>query len=138
MPITPTVFPWRTNPVNPFKEKLNVDTAYSCRKPFKKKYKKILELYKYKEQGTYCNSFNDLFISEGKEFWIINNTSFVIKRIKVTLVPSIYNHTILFCDFLFLKLKKDIFLSLLYSLLWYNLIVALMCYLNCFLILGIC
>ena len=40
------------------------------------------ELYKYKEQGTYCNSFNDLFISEGKEFWIINNTSFAIKRKK--------------------------------------------------------
>lgn len=31
--------------LRPFKEKLNVDTAYSAHKPFKKKYQRILELY---------------------------------------------------------------------------------------------
>ena len=51
------------------------------------------ELYKYKEQGTYCNSFNDLFISEGKEFWIINNTSFVIKRKKTPIEKK--NHSMI-------------------------------------------
>ena len=30
------------NRLRPFKEKLNVDVAFSSRKPFKKKYKKIL------------------------------------------------------------------------------------------------
>lgn len=33
----------------PFKEGLNVDVAASARKPFKKKYLKIMELYKFKE-----------------------------------------------------------------------------------------
>ena len=36
------------NRLRPFKEKLNVDVAFSSRKPFKKKYKKILTLYKFK------------------------------------------------------------------------------------------
>ena len=42
------------------------------------------ELYKYKGQGVYCNSFNELFISEGKDFWVINNTSFKIKKKNIT------------------------------------------------------
>ncbi len=33
----------------PFKEGLNVDTAASSRKPFKKKYLKIMHIYKFKE-----------------------------------------------------------------------------------------
>ncbi len=37
------------NRLTPFKEGLNVDVAASARKPFKKKYLKIMELYKYKE-----------------------------------------------------------------------------------------
>lgn len=36
------------NRLRPFKEKLNVDVAFSSRKPLKKKYKKILEMYKLK------------------------------------------------------------------------------------------
>ena len=35
------------NRLRPFKEKLNVDVAFSSKKPLKGKYKKILELYKY-------------------------------------------------------------------------------------------
>ena len=52
------------------------------------------ELYKYKEQGTYCNSFNDLFISEGKDFWIINNSTFSIKKKKTPIEKK--NHTMIF------------------------------------------
>lgn len=42
------------NRLRPFKEKLNVDTAYSSKKPFKSKYKKILELYKFKVSEVAC------------------------------------------------------------------------------------
>ena len=52
------------------------------------------ELNKYKEQGAYCNSFNDLYISEGKNFWIINNSSFLIK--KKTAPIDKKNHSIIF------------------------------------------
>ena len=40
--------------VRPFKEKLNVDSSYSSRKPFKRKYKKILEVYKFSEDEIAC------------------------------------------------------------------------------------
>ena len=56
------------------------------------------ELYKYKEQGTYCNSFNDLFISEGKDFWIINNKSFSIIKKKTPIEKK--NHSMIFLSFL--------------------------------------
>jgi HAD superfamily phosphatase (TIGR01668 family) len=36
--------------LRPFKEKLNVDVAFSSHKPFKKKYKKILEIYNFKPE----------------------------------------------------------------------------------------
>ena len=52
------------------------------------------ELNKYKEEGTYCNSFKDLYISEGKEFWIINNTSFSIKKKKTPIEKK--NHSMIF------------------------------------------
>lgn len=42
------------NRLRPFKEKLNVDTAYSSKKPFKFKYKKILEIYKFKIDEIAC------------------------------------------------------------------------------------
>lgn len=37
------------NRLRPFKEKLNVDVAFSSKKPLKFKYKKILSLYKFKD-----------------------------------------------------------------------------------------
>ncbi len=40
--------------LRPFKEKLNVDVAFSSHKPLKKKYKKILQLYKYKVSEVAC------------------------------------------------------------------------------------
>lgn len=42
------------NRLRPFKEKLNVDCAYNSRKPFKKKYKKIIELYKFEVDEVAC------------------------------------------------------------------------------------
>lgn len=40
--------------LTPFKEGLNVDTAYSSMKPLKRKYKKIMKLYGYKEDEIAC------------------------------------------------------------------------------------
>ncbi len=42
------------NRLRPFKEKLNVDTAYSSHKPFKKKYQKIINLYHFKINEVAC------------------------------------------------------------------------------------
>ena len=42
------------NRIRPFKEKLNVDCAYSSRKPFKTKYKKILEIYNFEIDEVAC------------------------------------------------------------------------------------
>ncbi len=40
--------------LTPFKEILNVDVAYSSRKPFKTKYLKIMRLYKFKPEEIAC------------------------------------------------------------------------------------
>lgn len=40
--------------VRPFKEKLNVDSAYRAYKPLKRKYKKIMTKYKFKETEIAC------------------------------------------------------------------------------------
>ena len=40
--------------MTPFKEKLNVDVAFSSKKPLKKKYKKILEIYKFNDSEIAC------------------------------------------------------------------------------------
>lgn len=40
--------------VEPFKEKLNVDSSYNSLKPLKKKYKKILNIYNFKDNEIAC------------------------------------------------------------------------------------
>lgn len=40
--------------LTPFKEELNVDTAYLSFKPLKRKYKKIINLYEYKPEEIAC------------------------------------------------------------------------------------
>ena len=40
--------------LRPFKEKLNVDVAYSSKKPLRSKYKKILNIYNLKESEVAC------------------------------------------------------------------------------------
>lgn len=42
------------NRVRPFKEKLNVDSCFKAGKPRSKKYKKILELYNFKDTEIAC------------------------------------------------------------------------------------
>lgn len=42
------------NRVRPFKEQLNVDSSFNSRKPFKGKYKKILEIYNFKDNEIAC------------------------------------------------------------------------------------
>ena len=72
----------RKNRLRPFKEKLNVDTAYSCRKPFKKKYKKVLEIYKYKETQIAC--IGDQLITDIWGANKMNFTSILVNRIGKT------------------------------------------------------
>ena len=66
-------------------------------KSFSDKIISSYELNKYKEQGAYCNSFTDLFISEGKYFWVISNSSFSIKKKKTPIEKN--NHSMLFLSF---------------------------------------
>lgn len=40
--------------VTPFKEKCNIDSSYHSHKPFKKKYKRILEIYHFKDTEVAC------------------------------------------------------------------------------------
>lgn len=40
--------------VEPFKEKLNVDSSFHSKKPFKKKYKKIMDIYGFKDNEIAC------------------------------------------------------------------------------------
>lgn len=40
--------------VRPFKEKLNIDSSFRAYKPLKKKYKKIMNLYKFKDTEIAC------------------------------------------------------------------------------------
>lgn len=42
------------NRLRPFKEILNVDVAFSSRKPLKKKYLKVMKLYNYKPEEIAC------------------------------------------------------------------------------------
>ncbi len=40
--------------VRPFKEGLNVDSSFNSRKPFKGKYKKVMEIYNFKDNEIAC------------------------------------------------------------------------------------
>lgn len=42
------------NRVRPFKEHLNIDSSYSSKKPLKKKYKKIMNMYNFKDTEIAC------------------------------------------------------------------------------------
>ena len=42
------------NRVRPFKEQLNVDSSYNSHKPFKKKYKKVMNIYNFKDNEIAC------------------------------------------------------------------------------------
>lgn len=42
------------NRVRPFKEQLNVDSSFNSRKPFKGKYKKVMNIYNFKDNEIAC------------------------------------------------------------------------------------
>lgn len=76
--------------LRPFKEKLNVDVAFSSRKPFKKKYKKILTLYKFKIDEVACigdQLFTDILGANRMGF-----TSILVNRVaKNEILPTRIN-----------------------------------------------
>ena len=63
-------------------------------KAYPEKIISLFELNKFNESSSYCNSLNDLYISEGKDFWSINNNNFKIK--KKNMPSNKINHSILF------------------------------------------
>lgn len=67
------------NRVRPFKEKLNVDAAYSSCKPFKRKYKKILDVYNYTENEIAC--IGDQLITDIYGANNVGFTSILVNRI---------------------------------------------------------
>ena len=91
------------NRLRPFKENLNVDVAFSSRKPFKKKYKKILTLYKFKIDEIACigdQLFTDILGANRMGF-----TSILVNRVaKTEIFPTKINR--FFESFVFKKLAK--------------------------------
>ena len=67
------------NRLRPFKEKLNVDTAYLSKKPLKGKYKKIMELYKLQDKHIAC--IGDQLITDILGANRLNLTSILVNRI---------------------------------------------------------
>jgi len=56
----------------------------------------LFELDKFNQSSSYCNSLNDLFISEEKDFWSINNNDFTIK--KKNMPSNKRNHSMIFLE----------------------------------------
>ena len=54
----------------------------------------LSKLNDYKGEGTYCNSYNNLFISEANNFWVINHSSFQIRYKKMPIAKN--NHSIIY------------------------------------------
>ena len=70
---------------------------------------KLYDFNKYNEGSAYCNSPKDLYISGGennKEFWIINNNNFFVKKRIMPYVKS--NHSMLYVK---LKNREFIFIA---------------------------
>ena len=97
------------NSLRPFKEKLNVDVAFSSKKPLKGKYKKILTLYKFKIDEIACigdQLFTDILGANRMGF-----TSILVNRIsKNEIFPTRINR---FLEKIVLKklAKKNILIS---------------------------
>lgn len=91
------------NRLRPFKERLNVDVAFSSRKPFKTKYNKILAIYKYKIDEIACigdQLFTDILGANRMGF-----TSILVNRIsKNEILPTKINRFLE--SFIFKKLAK--------------------------------
>lgn len=89
--------------LRPFKEHLNVDVAFSSRKPLKKKYKKILDIYHFKINEVACigdQLLTDIFGANRMEF-----TSILVNRIApYETVPTKINR--FFENFILKRLEK--------------------------------
>lgn len=79
--------------LRPFKEKLNVDVAYSSKKPLKGKYKKILELYKFKIDEVAC--IGDQILTDILGANRMGFTSILVNRVaKYEILPTKFNRFI--------------------------------------------
>jgi len=63
-------------------------------KSYPEKIISLFELNKFNESSSYCNSLNDLYISEEKDFWSIDNNEFKIK--KKNMPSNKRNHSMIF------------------------------------------
>ena len=92
------------NRLRPFKEKLNVDTAYSSKKPFKFKYKKILEIYKFKIDEIAC--IGDQLLTDILGANRMGFTSILVNRVaKYETIFTRFNR--FFEKFILKKLEKE-------------------------------
>lgn len=89
--------------LRPFKEKLNVDVAFSAKKPFKGKYKKILGIYKFKIDEVAC--IGDQILTDVCGANRMGFTSILVNRLaKWETVPTRINR--FFEGFVLRRLKK--------------------------------
>ena len=87
------------NRLRPFKEKLNVDVAFSSKKPLKTKYKKILSLYKFKIDEVACigdQLLTDIWGANRMDFLSIlvnpiGKTDFTLTKLNRFVETSIYD-----------------------------------------------
>ena len=92
------------NRLRTFKEELNVDTAFNSHKPLKGKYKKIMELYKFKE--TEIAGIGDQILTDVYGANRMNFTSIFIDRInKHEILPTKINR--FFERLVLIHLKKE-------------------------------
>lgn len=91
------------NRLRPFKEQLNVDVAFSSKKPLKKKYRKILKMYKFKESEV--AAIGDQLLTDILGANKMGLTSILVNRIaKYELLPTRINR--FFEKIIYKKLHK--------------------------------
>ncbi len=97
------------NRLRPFKEKLNVDVAFSSKKPLKGKYKKVLDLYRFKIDEVAC--IGDQLLTDVLGANRMGFTSILVNRLaKFETAPTRFNR--FFEGFITKRLaKKDILVS---------------------------
>ena len=85
--------------VEPFKDILGVDSAYLSWKPLNKKYKKVLKIYKFKNEQIACigdQLFTDIWGANKMKFLSIlvnpiGTTDYALTRINRIIEPFVYN-----------------------------------------------
>ncbi len=97
------------NRLRPFKEKLNVDVAFSSKKPLKGKYQKILDIYRFKIDEVAC--IGDQLMTDVLGANRMGFTSILVNRIaKYEVIFTKFNR--FFESFILKRLaKKNILIS---------------------------